>query len=282
MADGTSQSENRRTWEFAAPGWAKWEHVFSAGLSGATDALLDMAGIESGMRVLDLACGAGNQTIRAARRVGPKGSVVASDISATMLEHVRRSAAKASLHNIETHEGAAEDLDEAQGPFDAAISRLGLMLFASPKTALEAVRRVLKPNARFAAMCFTTPAKNPFFAQSIAILLRHAGKPPPPPGNPGLFALGADGVLERLLRDGGLADVKTKTIRAPLRLPSVSETSEMMQEAFGAYRAIVANLGDADRRAAWADVSECLKQFETNKAFETECEFVIGSGSKTP
>ena len=280
MVEQRSKSALRETWESAAPGWAKWEHAFSADLADATDQLIDMASIEPGMRVLDLACGAGNQTIRAARRVGPNGSVVASDISPTMLNYVRQSAAKAALHNIETREGAAEELDEAQEPFDAAISRLGLMLFASPIAAVEAVRRVLKPNARFAALCFTTPAKNPFFAQSMAVLLRHAGKPPPPPGSPGLFALSADGVLERLLRDGGLAHVRTKTIRASLSLPSIQETLEMMQEAFGAYRAVIVNISDAERKAAWGDVSECLKQFEANGAFETECEFVIGSGSK--
>jgi len=48
----------------------------------ATDALIDMAGIRPGMRVLDLACGAGSQTIQVAKRVGPNGGVVASDISA--------------------------------------------------------------------------------------------------------------------------------------------------------------------------------------------------------
>ena len=280
MVEATSRSQNRETWESAAPGWAKWEQAFSAGLVSATDRLLDTAGLKPGMRVLDLACGAGNQTIRAAKRVGPTGIVVATDISPTMLEYVRQSAAEAALHNVETREGAAEELDQAQEPFDAAISRLGLMLFASPIVAVEAVRRVLKPNARFAAMCFTTPAKNPFFAQSMAVLLRHAGKPPPPPGSPGLFALGADGVLERLFRDGGLTDIETNTIRAPLRVASVSDTLEMMQDAFGAYRAVVADIGDAERKAAWADVSECLKQFEANGAFETECEFVIGSGSK--
>ena len=114
----------------------------------------------------------------------------------------------------------------------------------------------------------------------MAVLLRHAGKPPPPPGSPGLFALGADGVLERLLRDGGLADVRTKTIRASLSLPSVHETLEMMQEAFGAYRAVILDLSDAKRSAAWGDVSKCLRQFETDGAFATEFEFVIGSGSK--
>jgi len=94
MADNTSKSELRSTWESAAPGWAKWEQAFSAGLSGATDTLIDMAGVRAGVGVLDLACGAGSQSIQAAKRVGPSGSVVASDISATMLDHVRRNAGR--------------------------------------------------------------------------------------------------------------------------------------------------------------------------------------------
>ena len=280
MSDGTPASELRNVWESAAPGWAKWEHVFSAGLSGATDALLEMAGIQPGMRVLDLACGAGSQTIQAAKRVGPNGTVVASDISATMLEHLRQNAANAAVQNIETLECAADELDETQAPFDAAISRLGLMLFPSPRRALEAVQHVLKPGARFAALVFTTPANNPFMARSMAILLRHAGKLPPAPGSPGIFALGADGVLEDLMWDSGLSDIRTKTIRAPLNLPGVSDTLEMMQEAFGAYRAVVADLGDAGKRAAWSEVSECLKEFETDGGLQTEFEFIVGSGSK--
>ena len=70
IADNRSKSELRNTWETAAPGWAKWEQAFSTGLSGATDTLIDMAGIRSGMRVLDLACGAGSQTIQSAKRGG--------------------------------------------------------------------------------------------------------------------------------------------------------------------------------------------------------------------
>ena len=117
-ANSASKSELRNTWEKAAPGWAKWEHAFSTGLSAATDMLLHMAGIQLGMRVLDLACGAGSQTIQAAKRVGPHGSVVACDISATMLDHVRQNATAAGLQNVETVECAAEDLDETLPPFD--------------------------------------------------------------------------------------------------------------------------------------------------------------------
>jgi SAM-dependent methyltransferase len=274
------KSELRNTWELAAPGWAKWEHVFATSLSDATDALIDMADLRRGMRVLDLACGAGSQSIQAAKRVGPDGKVVASDISPTMLEHVRQNAAHAGLQNIETLECAAEDLAEPQVCLDAAICRMGLMLFPSPHKASEAVRRALKPGARFAALVFTKPTSNPFMAQPMAILLRHADKLPPVPGQPGIFALGGDGVLERLMKDSGFEDVKTKPIRVPLVLPSASDAVQLMQEAAGAYRAVVAELSDEEKSRAWSEVHECLKQFEAGSGFETELELIIASGAK--
>lgn len=280
MTNSTSTAELRTTWESAAPGWAKWETKLSAGLADATEALIDMAGVRPGLRALDLACGAGAQTLRLAERVGPEGAVVACDISPTMLEHVRQNAARIGLQNIATLETAAEELSQAQGPFDAAISRLGLMLFASPRKALESVQRVLKPGARFGALVFTTPASNPFMAQSLAILLRHAGKSPPGPGQPGLFALGGDGVLEKLMRGSGLSDIQTRKVSAQIALASAAETLEMMQEAFGVYRAVVAGLGATEKAQAWDDVSDFLKSFETDGSFVTEVEFLIGSGAR--
>lgn len=281
MTDGNIKVELRDTWESAAPGWARWEAVVATGLLDATDAMLDMAGVETGMRVLDIACGAGSQSLRAAERVGPTGRVLASDISATMLAHVREAARRNGLDNIETLECAAEDLPEQGDAFDAAICRLGLMLFPAPGRALEAVRRVLRPRARFAGLVFTTPANNKFMSMPMQILLRHAGKEPPPPGKPGIFALGAPGALEALLADSGFSDIETTLANAVLRVDSADAAFEMMQEAFGAYRAVVADLDPDARAAAWADVRACLGQFENDRGFQAELEFMIGSGAAT-
>ncbi|MGH2600262.1 MAG: class I SAM-dependent methyltransferase [Dehalococcoidia bacterium] len=282
MSDSVQKVELHDTWESAAPGWAKWEEKFSAGLDDVTDALLDMAGVEHGMRVIDLACGAGSQSLRAARRVGSTGQILAIDISRTMLEHLRENARRAALNNIKPVECAAEDLDTAQGRYDAGICRLGLMLFPSPSRVLAAVTRVLEPNARFAALVFTTPAANPFMARPMEVLLRYAGREPPAPGQPGIFASGGKGALEQAMADGGLTDVQTRIARAPLRLSSASKALEMMQEAFGAYRAVVAHLSEAQKAQAWAEVAECLKEFETSGRFETELEFQISAGARPP
>ena len=190
MAKAAMKSELKNTWEMAAPGWAKWEHIFAQGFSQATEILLDMAGIEPGMSVLDIACGAGSQSIEAARRAGPEGHVVATDISDTMLDHVRQNALEAGIKNIETLTAAADELDATLGPFDAAICRMGLMLFPAPQQALNVLRPLLRPGARFAALVFSTPANNLFLSQPMAILLRHAGKSPPEPGSPGMPTYG--------------------------------------------------------------------------------------------
>jgi SAM-dependent methyltransferase len=175
----------RRQWENAAPGWARWEPTIAAWMGPATEVMLAMAGVGVGVRVLDLASGAGSQTLQAARRVGPGGEVVANDIADTMLRHVVDNARSAGLSNVTTVAGAAEDLDVTAGSFDAVICRLGLMLFVEPARALAAMHRALRPGGKLAAVVFTTPAANPFMAKPMQILLRHAGKSPPAPGQPG-------------------------------------------------------------------------------------------------
>jgi SAM-dependent methyltransferase len=249
-------------------------------MTPATKAMLTMAHVDPGAHVLDLACGAGSQTLDAARQVGPQGSVVAADISDTMLQHVRENARAAGLANVTTLAGAAEDLDVVADSFDAVICRLGLMLFVEPARALAAVRRVLRPQAKVAVVVFTTPGTNPFMAKPMHILLRHAGKTPPSPGQPGIFSLGASGVLEQLLAGSGFVGVEQRTLDVPLRMSSAAEALTMMTEAFGAYRAVISDSPQAVQDAAWAEVAETLKSFENETGFAAPAEALVAAGVK--
>ena len=274
------QDEIRKQWGGAAPGWAQWEPTIATWMEPATEAMLTMAGVDTGARVLDLACGAGSQTLRAAQKVGPQGQVVASDIAETMLHHVQENARAAGLANVATLAGAAEDLELDPESFDAVICRLGLMLFATPAQALRVVWSALRPRGRVATVVFTTPAANPFMAHPMQILLRHTGKPPPSPGQPGIFALGAPGVLERLLADSGFVAIEQRSMALPLQMPSAAQALAMMQEAFGAYRAVLSDSPEVVRRAAWTEVAEMLTTFETSTGFVAPAEVLVAAGTK--
>lgn len=274
------KADIRKQWEGAAPGWAKWEATVANWIEPATIAMLAMANVDRGTRVLDLASGAGSQTLLAARRVGAQGHVIANDISETMLRHVQENARAAGLDNVTTVGGAAEDLDVANESFDAVICRLGLMLFSEPAKALAAVKRALKPGGKMAVVVFTTPAVNPFMAKPMQILLRHAGKAPPLQGQPGIFSLGAVGVLERLFTDTGFVGIEQRTFSVPLRMSSATQALEMMREAFGAYRAVVSDAPEVVRVAAWGEVAEALKVFETTGGFEAPAEVLVAAGAK--
>ncbi|MDH5708923.1 MAG: methyltransferase domain-containing protein [Hylemonella sp.] len=274
------KNDARKQWEGAAPGWAKWEATVASWVEPATTAMLTLADIGSGARVLDLASGAGSQTLSAARRVGAQGHVVASDISDTMLQHVRDNARAAGLDNVSTLTGAAEDLDLGGQAFDAVICRLGLMLFAEPDKALAAARAALRPGGKIAVVVFTTPAGNAFMAKPMQILLRHAGKTPPPAGKPGIFSLGAPGVLERLFTESGYADVEQRTMTVPLRMASAAQALEMMREAFGAYRAVVSDQPKSVQTAAWAEVEQMLKGMESATGFEASAELLVAAATR--
>jgi SAM-dependent methyltransferase len=270
----------RTEWEGASAGWARWDPTIAAWLEPATVAMLDMAGVGAGVRVLDVASGSGGQTLRAAQRVGPQGHVVASDIAETMLRHVKENARAAGLSNVTTLAGPAEELDVAAESFDAVICRLGLMLFIDPAKALHAVRPAMRPSGKMAVVVFTTPAANPLLAQARQILLRHAGNIQPTPGQSGLFALGAPGVIERLFANNGFVRIEQRTIAVPLRMPSAAQALKFMQEAVGALRAIVSHCPPAVRMAAWGEVAETLKTFESATGFVAPAEVLVAAGSK--
>lgn len=271
----------RQQWQAAAEAWHRWAPTLAAWLGTSTETMLDMAGIRSGSRVLDVAAGAGEQTIVAARRVGPDGYVLATDISDNILKFAAAEAREAGLSNVQTRVMDGEDLDELDADsFDAVISRVGLIYFPDQQKALTGMLRVLKPDGRIGAIVYSTPDKNQFFSIPISIIRKRANLPPPLPGQPGPFSLGAPGVLEEAFRNAGFRDVQIQVVPAPVRMSSAAECVRFERESFGALGQMMIGLSEAEREETWAEIEEELKQFETSDGFEGPCEMVVGAGVK--
>jgi ubiquinone/menaquinone biosynthesis C-methylase UbiE len=266
-------------WQTAAEPWHRWGPTLEAWLGEATEAMLDMAGVVPGAQVLDVAAGAGGQTLAAARRAGPEGRVLATDISSNILAFAERSAREAGLDNVETHVVDGEQLDVEPGAFDAVISRVGFIYFPDQHGAFVGMRRALRPGGRLAGIVYSTPAANAFFSIPISIIRRRAQLPPPAEGQPGPFSLGAPGVIEAALEQAGFGDVEVRRLAAPLRLPSTAEYVRFARESFGALHQMLAGLSEAEREDAWSEIERELSQFETADGFEGPCELLVAAGS---
>src|SRR5215469_6815851 len=92
----------RDQWQAAAEAWNRWGPFIDQWLGAATEIMLDLADVHEGLRVLDVAAGAGGQTLAAARRVGPSGSVLATDISSNILAFTAANARAAGLAQVDT------------------------------------------------------------------------------------------------------------------------------------------------------------------------------------
>lgn len=267
-------------WQAAADAWHRWGPTLSRWLGPATDRMRDMVGIGPGSRVLDVAAGAGDQTLVAARRVGPTGHVVATDISSNLLAFAAEEARKACLANVETRVMDGEKLDLPENSFDAVISRVGLIYFPDQQGALTGMRRVLKPGGRVAAIVYSTAENNTFFSVPVSVIRRRASLGPPLPGQPGPFSLGSPGALEAAYRKAGFRDIAIEVVPAPLRMPRAEDCLRFEKESFGALHQMLSSLDDSGKQAAWDEIATELRTFEGPGGFSGPCEMVVGVGVK--
>lgn len=267
-------------WQTAAEAWYRWSSTLNEWLGNATDKMLDMANIGNGHRVLDIAAGAGEQSITAAKKVGPSGYVLATDLSSNILEFAKQMAQQAGLKNIETKVMDGENLTLEDESFDAVISRVGLIYFPDQQKALKEMLRVLKKGGKVAAIVYSTPEKNKFFSVPVSIIRNRAKLPPPLPGQPGPFSLGAEGVIEKAFTQAGFINVKSALVDSPLMLPSAKECVRFEKESFGALHQMLSGLSEPEKASVWDEIESELQKFETEKGFIGPCEMVVAVGEK--
>jgi ubiquinone/menaquinone biosynthesis C-methylase UbiE len=274
-----------QAWDAAAEGWNRHATLISAWLGRSTAALLDAAAIGPGARVLDLAAGAGDQTLDIARRVGPAGQVLATDISPHFLALARAKLQAAGFDAVQTVVADAQALDVVpglrDGGFDAVVCRLGLMFCPQPQAALAGALQALRPGGRLAALVFSAPQANPCIAIMVSTALRHAGRAAATPFEPGtLLSLGQPGLLDELLHAAGYAEVRVQALAAPMRLAGVHDYLDFVQTAGLPITAMLAPLPAAAQRAAWQDIEQQLDRFTTDEGWVGPNELLLCSATR--
>lgn len=274
------KNAQREQWNKDGAAWRRWNPVLDRWYGGATRQMLDLARIQPGQRILDIAAGAGEPAVSAAERVGPSGHVLATDISEGIVELARQVAHERGLQQVETCAMDGEKLALPDASFDAVLCRLGLMYMPHPVAALREWRRVLKTAGQVAVVVFSTPDRNPWGATPAAIIRRRAQLPPPVPGQPGPFSLGSPGILEGFFRQAGFAEPEIHAVPAPHRAASAANYVQVAREAFGGFNAMMAQLPAEERASVWAEIEVSMRSFESAGGFEAPGECLVGAATK--
>jgi SAM-dependent methyltransferase len=254
------RDKQRDQWDGAAAGWNKWSAFIDKHAGMVSDRLVEMAGIKEGDRVLDVACGYGEPSLTAARKVGPDGSVVATDISAEMLGFGRQRAAANGVENIEFMQSDASSLDFPAESFDAALSRWGIIFEPDGEGAAEGVRGFLKPGGKFAISSWGPPERVPFLAIAMKTAMERLDVPPPPPGTPGPLSRPTEEAIGGLLEGGGFLNVEVEEFDIDFHLDSAEQYTEYTKAIAAPIVAMIAPHPEQVQNETWNAITEAARQ----------------------
>jgi len=261
----------RYGWDRAAP---LYERYWAEQLLPAQDRLLEMADLRPGERVLDVACGTGLVTIRAARAVGPTGSVLATDISEAMVETLATTVKEAGLDRVTVRRADAESLGVPAASFDAALCALGLMYVPDPVAATSEMARALRPDGRVVAAVWGARA-NCGWAEIFPIVESRVASQVCPL----FFQLGTGPALELTMEAAGLRDLTVERIATTLRYPT-GEDACGAAFAGGPVALAYSRFDEATRAAAHREYLASIARFRDVDGYRIPGEFVIGSGRR--
>jgi ubiquinone/menaquinone biosynthesis C-methylase UbiE len=251
-----------RMWDGVAPGWGEHAAFVDARAAAMTEAMLGLARIEPGARVLELAGGAGGAGLAAAARVGTGGEVVISDVSPRMTAIAQARADELGLRNVRTRALDLEEIDEPDASYDAVICREALMLVPDPARAVAEIARVLRPGGRVALSVWGPRAENPWLGVVFDAVGAQIGIPMPPPGLPGPFSLDDRDRLAHVLDVPGLTAVEIRHVATPYLAGSAEEWWARTAALAGPLAQRLASLPEPAARAVFARAREGVRPYE--------------------
>jgi ubiquinone/menaquinone biosynthesis C-methylase UbiE len=244
-------------------------HVVPNVIRPFAERLLEAAAPQPGDQVLDLACGTGEVSRMLASRVGTDGSVVGVDPSVEMLEVAR---ALPTPGNVSWEEAYADNLPVSDDCFDLVVCHQGMQFFPDKAKALQEIRRVLKPEGRFAVSAWRSHEYNPVNRATASVIEELFGHFPGV--TPGVgFGLGEEAVLRPLLEDAGFRIASLQTVRIEIEAPTAEEYLTRQWSATPSAGVLAEH--EELRDQAFALALEKIRKFQTEEGFRAPMETMI-------
>lgn len=177
--------------------------------------VLAAAEVQTGDRVLDVACGTGILAREAERVVSSTGSVVGVDINEGML-----AVARSKSSNIIWQTAAAESLPFESASFDRVVSQFGLMFFQDSAKAISEMRRVTRPGGKVSVAVWASLEDTPGYA-AVVELLKELFGPDVAKSIEAPYLLGDTRSLKALFAGAGVDEIAIETVAGKARFKSI-------------------------------------------------------------
>ena len=259
-------------------GWDKasayYENYWHRQLKPAQDLLMEMAALQPGEKVIDIACGTGLISFRAAEKVGTNGYILGTDISDKMVERATALASEKNISNIKFERMDAEELTVADAGFDVGLCALGLMYVTDAIKALKEMNRVLKPGGHAVAAVWGQRI-NCGWAEIFEIVDKRVSSEVCPM----FFNLGNKNVLQLNFEAAGFNEVATERLTTSLHYDTDEEACGAAFEGGPvalAYHKFSENIKEEARQEYIASIM----QYKNETGYDVPGEFVIARAKK--
>lgn len=260
----------RYGWDLAAQ---DYEPLWSVQLAGVQVGLLAAAALQPGEQVLDVACGTGPITLRAAAAVGTQGGVLGVDLSQRMIDAALQRAARLAQPSVSFTRMDAAQLALPDARFDVVLCSLGLMYLPDPLQAVREMRRVLRPGGRLVLSVWGERARCGWAALFEIVDAEVASEVCPL-----FFGLGRQDALARLCTEAGLRPTAQQRQAATL---AYADGDEACRAAFvgGPVALAWSRFSQAARARVVARYLEALAPWRDGSSYRVPAEFVIVSAA---
>jgi ubiquinone/menaquinone biosynthesis C-methylase UbiE len=256
----------RYGWDLAVK---DYDQFFVPLLRHCSERCIDLLDLQPGERVLDVATGTGIAAFMASERVGPRGQVVATDISQKMVEATQSAADRRSITNVQCERIDAEDLPYPDASFDAVTCVLGLMYPADPQRAIQQMHRVLHLGGR-AAVAVWGRRDRCGWASIFPIVDARVESDVCPL----FFQLGAETALSLAFERAGFGDLHEDRVDRPLSFKSEADVLAAVF-AGGPVALPYSKFSAEERAAAHREFLDSIAAYQQGDGYTIPGEFVF-------
>ncbi|MGE5635267.1 MAG: class I SAM-dependent methyltransferase, partial [Deltaproteobacteria bacterium] len=269
------KNNQRKNWDIVAEGWQRWWKTFEKDAQKVNERLVELAEIKQGDKVLDIATGIGEPAITAARKVGIKGHVLATDISSQMLNIAKQRAVSFGLQDIiEFKEIDAERINidlqsllQQLPSFNAVLCRWGLMFVSNLTSTLSSIYKVLSFDGKVAVAVWSEPVKVPKLYAAIDFVTKEIGISSTITDNNSTYAkilspfsLANINIVKDALLEVGFKDIHTEYLNVVFEFPSSEDYVKFAKAIIAPLQDILSNEAPTRRDKIWKTLAEQVER----------------------